>query len=115
MALLSYRKNLFEKFVELERREEMPIEIPQELIEENPLFQIGRKKGLQEGRREGELKLLKKALKEKFPTLYKKNSFKDVEKLSTKSIDKIFLLTLKSDDPEEIISAIQKAIKRSKS
>ena len=133
LSLLGYRKKLFEKFIELERREEMPIEIPREMIKENPLYQMGvqeglekglqegrkkglqegRKKGLQEGRREGKLKLLKKALKEKFPNLYKKSSFKDIELLSTKSIDKIFLLTLKSDDPEEIISAIQKEIKKS--
>ncbi len=122
ISLLSYRKKLFTKFLELERREEMPIEIPRELLKENPLYQIGakegrkkgieegRKKGIEEGRKEEAIRILKKILKRRFPSQFKASKYKSLKKLSTSALENLLTVAITAQSLQDFDDSLQREL-----
>ncbi len=129
----------------------MPIEIPREILKENPLYQMGiqeglekgkkkglqegrkkgleegrkkgleegrkkgleegRKKGLEEGRKEEALRILKRILKERFPSEFKATKYRSLKKLSLTSLEKLFTKAIKVQSLQEFEEFLKKELK----
>ena len=100
----------------------MPIEIPRELLKENPLYQIGakegrkkgieegRKKGIEEGRKEEAIRILKKILKRRFPSQFKASKYKSLKKLSTSALENLLTVAITAQSLQDFDDSLQREL-----
>ena len=87
----------------------MPIEIPSEMLKDNPLYQMGAK----EGRKEEALRILKKILKKRFPSQFKASKYNSLKKLSTSSLEKLLTVAITATSLQDFDDSLQRELQSS--